>query len=60
MSNVGLDFRQGHDVVLATETDGIPGGPKPGGASNAMNVVFRILWQVVIDDMTDVLYVQTP
>ena len=45
--------------IFAGKTDGLTLCTKAGCAPNAMNIIGRVLGQVIIDDMRDVRDVQT-
>jgi hypothetical protein len=47
--NVFFDVGQRHRIGLATKTDGIAGRTSARGAPDAMDVIFRVLRQVVIN-----------
>jgi hypothetical protein len=57
-TDVSLDIRQGNHVLLAAETDCIAFGARASGTTDAMDVIFRILRQIVVEDVTHIGNVQ--
>ena len=57
-SDVVLDVRQRLHVVFAAEADRVALGARPRRAADAMHVVFRVLRQVIVEDVADVRDVQ--
>src|SRR6185503_15025628 len=53
-SDVRLDVRQRHDVLLAAEADRVAFGAGARRATDAVNVVLRVLRQVIVEDVTDI------
>ena len=47
-------------IVFADQTDGGSVCASSTCASDAMNIVLGVLWQVVIDDVSDVVHMDTP
>jgi hypothetical protein len=43
MSNEGFDIDQREGMIFTSETDRMPAGPCAGGATDAVNIIFRIL-----------------
>ena len=58
MANKFFDLGQRECVGLAGEANGIARGAGTRGAADAMNIVLSILWQVVIDDVTDIRHME--
>ncbi len=46
--------------VFVGQGDSFALGPGPGGTADAVNIVFRVLGQVIVDYMGDPIDVQTP
>lgn len=57
-TDVRFDIRQGNHVLFATETDRVAFGARTRRATDAMNVVFRILRQIVVEHVTHIWNVQ--
>src|SRR5690606_15789102 len=51
----GFDGRKQESIVLAGEADGDSAGAGAAGATDAVNVVFGIFRQRIVDDMTDAI-----
>src|SRR5690554_6691052 len=52
--DVALNLGQREGILLAHEADRHPGSTSPTGTTDAVDVVFRILGQGVVDDVADI------
>src|SRR5690554_3782686 len=52
--NVALDLGQRESILLAHEADRHPGSTCPASTTDAVDVVFRIFGQGVVDDVADI------
>ena len=50
---------QMHGVVFATQSDGFAFGSGTCGSANPVDIIFRVLRQVVVEDMGDVIDMDT-
>ena len=55
-----LHVSQKVDVILAAKCPRVPFSPGPGGTSNPVDVGFRLNRQVVIEDISNVVHVDSP
>ena len=46
-----LDVKEEPVLVYTDQRNGVSLLPCPGGPSDAMNVIFRNVWQLIVDDM---------
>ena len=58
MTQVSLDFRQGHRIFLTGEADRVTVGSGSGRAANPVNVVSGVLRQVEVEHVTHIGNVQ--
>ena len=58
VSDVPLDGVERVDIVLAGESEGFAFGTDAGGAADAVDVILRILREVVVDDVAHALEVE--
>lgn len=56
--NVRFNFRERHHVGLTAETDRIARSAGARGAAYTMHIVFRVVRQVIIDNVLNIRYVQ--
>ena len=48
-----LDLHDRIGIFFADEADGLTAGARPGGPADAVNVVFGVLGQIIVEHMTD-------
>ena len=53
MTDEYLDIEQRYGMFFTGKTNGVATFSNSSGAANSMNVVFRVLWQIEVKDMTD-------
>ncbi len=52
VTDQGLDSGQAKDILFVGQGDGFPRGPCSGSPTYPMDVVFGILWHIVVDHMS--------
>ena len=54
MADELLDFRQGIDIIFTGKTDRITVFADTCSTTDSVHIIFRILWQVIVKNMTDI------
>ena len=57
LTGVALDRLDAVDVTTVDERDGFSGTTRAAGPADAVDVVFGILWQLVVEDDIDVIHI---